>query len=160
MDKNTILNNNTHCSECGLKVDKNNYFIIDRKPVCNHCLFGDTESISVYPIGNVAEKDDEEISRIDLFPYQQKFMYKLEEEERITIIYYLHEVNSISTVFKRGKEGKGKEVGVFASRTPHRTSRIAVSEVSLVRISGNSIYVKGLDAFINSPVLDIKVSKN
>ncbi|NLL62362.1 MAG: tRNA (N6-threonylcarbamoyladenosine(37)-N6)-methyltransferase TrmO, partial [Clostridiales bacterium] len=41
-----------------------------------------------------------------------------------------------------------------------RTSRIAVSEVSLVRISGNSIYVRGLDAFIDSPVLDIKASKS
>ena len=159
MDKKTTLNNFS-CSECGQKIDDNNFFIIDDLPVCCHCLFGEAEPIPIFPIGKVADKDTDDISRIDLFPYQQKFMYKLEEEERITIIYYLHETNSITTVFKRGKKNNGKEVGVFASRTPHRTSRIAVSEVSLVRISGNSIYVRGLDAFIESPVLDIKVSTN
>jgi len=50
-------------------------------------------------------------------------------------------------------------VGVFASRTPHRTSRIAVSNVELVKISDTHIYVKGLDAFEGSPVLDIKAVK-
>ena len=49
-----------------------------------------------------------------------------------------------------------KKVGVFASHTPHRTSRIAVSEVPLVNITGISIYVRDLDAFVDSPVLDIK----
>jgi len=62
-------------------------------------------------------------------------------------------------IFKRGKEGKGKEVGVFASRTPHRTSRLAVSNVELLKISGTRINVKGLDAFEGSMVLDIKSIK-
>ena len=52
-----------------------------------------------------------------------------------------------------------KEVGAFASCTPHRTSRIAVSNVGLVKISDTHIYVKGLDAFEGSPVLDIKAAK-
>jgi len=86
-------------------------------------------------------------------------MYKLEEEKWITVVYYLHQVDSINTVFKRGKESNGKEVGVFASRSPHRSSRIAISDVELIRISNFHIYVKGLDAKENSPVLDIKVSK-
>ncbi|NLL62506.1 MAG: hypothetical protein GX240_07030, partial [Candidatus Atribacteria bacterium] len=159
MDKKTT-HNSIFCYECGLKINGNGYFIIDELPVCYRCLFGEVEPISIYPIGRVIEKDDEGISRVDLFPYQQKFMYKLEEEERITIIYYLHKTDSIITIFNRGKDRKGKKVGVFASRTPKRTSRIAVSEVSLVRISGNSIYVRGLDAFIDSPVLDIKASKS
>ena len=88
-------------------------------------------------------------------------MYKLEEEERIIIIYYLHQSTSacIDSIFKRGRKGNGKEVGVFASHSPHRTSRIAVSEIILVKISGTSIYVKGLDAFLVSPVLDINGGK-
>jgi tRNA (Thr-GGU) A37 N-methylase len=47
-------------------------------------------------------------------------------------------------------------VGVFASRTPRRTSRIGVTNVELLKISGQDLYVKGLDAFQGSPVLDIK----
>lgn len=145
-----------YCSECQREIEKNNFFFIDGQPVCTQCLFGEVKPISIYPIGKVSEKTADGISRIDLFPYQEKFMQKLDEEERISVIYYLHEVNSVTSVFKRGKNSSGKEVGVFASHTPHRTSRIAVSEVSLVNISGVSIYVKGLDAFLNSPVLDIK----
>lgn len=145
-----------HCSECHRKIEENHFFFIDGKPVCHHCLFGEVEPLLIYPIGKVSEISPDGISRIDLFPYQQKFMAKLEEEERIHVIYYLHEVNSVTSVFKRGKDHNGKEVGVFASHTPHRTSRIAVSDVSLIRISGISIYVRDLDAFVDSPVLDIK----
>ena len=54
----------------------------------------------------------------------------------------------------------GKEVGVFASRTPHRSSRIAVSDVELVKVENGTVFVKGLDAFEGSPVLDIKALKN
>ena len=113
----------------------------------------------IYPIGKVSQINDDGISRTDLFPYQQRFMYKLEEEKRITIVYYLHQVNSMNTIFKRGKDSHGKELGIFASRSPHRPSRIAVSDVELVRISNLSIYVKGLDARQDSPVLDIKMAK-
>jgi tRNA (adenine37-N6)-methyltransferase len=150
------LNKELYCSECQKEIRGKNFFFIDGQPVCYHCLFGEIEPISIYPIGKVSEKTAEGISKIDLFPYQEKFMHKLDEEERISVIYYLHEINSVTSVFKRGKNNNGKEVGVFASHTPHRTSRIAISEVDLIYISGVSIYVKGLDAFVNSPVLDIK----
>ncbi len=144
------------CSECQREIEENNFFFIDGQPVCHHCLFGEVKPIFIYPIGKVSEKTADGISRINLFPYQKKFIHKLDEEDRISVIYYLHEVNSISSVFKRGRNSNGKKVGVFASHTPHRTSRIAVSKVPLVRISGVSIYVRDLDAFVGSPVLDIK----
>ena len=83
-------------------------------------------------------------------------MYRLEEEEQITVIYFLHQIDSIRSVFHRGKGGKGKEVGVFASRTPRRTSRIGISQVKLLSVQELDIRVEGLDAFQDSPVLDIK----
>ena len=82
-------------------------------------------------------------------------MYKLEDEQYITIIYYLHESQPVKSVFKRGLDGK--EVGVFASRTPDRLSRLAIQDVRLVKIEGTSLYVEGLDAVNGSPVLDIKL---
>jgi len=60
---------------------------------------------------------------------------------------------------ERGKEESAKEVGVFAFRTPRRTSRIAVSQIELIRVTDFNIYVKGLDTFEDSPVLDIKAIK-
>ncbi|MEA2086791.1 MAG: TrmO family methyltransferase [Candidatus Caldatribacteriota bacterium] len=153
------MNKKMYCSECKKEIKDSHSFFIDGRPVCYECLFGKVEPVMIYPIGKVNKINSDGISRIDLFPYQQRFMYKLEEEKWITIVYYLDKVNSISTIFKRGKEGNGKEVGVFASRSPHRSSRIAVSNVELIRIDNLSIYVKGLDAYENSPVLDIKMAK-
>jgi tRNA (Thr-GGU) A37 N-methylase len=153
------LNQKIYCSECKREIKDGHSFYVDDQPVCYECLFGKVEPVMIYPIGKVSQINADGISRIDLFPYQQRFMYKLEEEKWITVVYYLHQVNSINTVFKRRKEGNGKEVGVFASRSPHRSSRIAISDVELIRICNFSLYVKGLDADENSPVLDIKVAK-
>jgi tRNA-Thr(GGU) m(6)t(6)A37 methyltransferase TsaA len=50
----------------------------------------------------------------------------------------------------------GKEVGVFASRSPVRPNPIGLSVVRIKRIVGNEIYTSGLDAFDRTPVLDIK----
>ena len=90
-----------------------------------------------------------------MFPSQKSFLYKIEEERYLTIVYYLHQVKQIKSVFKRGLDGK--EVGVFSSRTPDRLSRIAIQSVTLVKVEGTSLYVDGLDAVDGSPVLDIKL---
>lgn len=48
------------------------------------------------------------------------------------------------------------EMGAFATRTPNRPSKIALTTCRLVSIDGNVLHVRGLDAFNGSPVLDIK----
>ena len=155
-----------NCSECGREVDKNRVCIIDEKPVCCKCMYGDTKPFEIYPIGMVRTQlkphetsklpsDLEKMYCIDLLPSQKRFLYKLEEETSLLIVYYLHKVKSVVTVFHRHLDGK--EVGVFASRTPNRLSKIAVQDVKLLKIEGTKLYVKGLDAMDGSPVLDIKL---
>jgi hypothetical protein len=51
---------------------------------------------------------------------------------------------------------KGKKVGVFASRSPHRPNGIGLSCVTLNRIEGLNIYISNSDILDGSPVLDIK----
>ena len=146
------------CSECREIIKNKQFFYIDEEPVCYKCLFGDTESVSIYPIGFVKSNTPDKDAVITLHPHQQSFMYGLDEEKEICVVYYLHEIDSIVTVFNRGKKSNGKRVGVFASRTPRRTSRIGITDVKLLKISGLNLYVKGLDAFQGSPVLDIKAT--
>lgn len=161
-----MKNSSVVCSECGKKVDREKVCIIDNKPVCHKCLFGDTRPVMIYPIGKVrtevppGEKQDiprpvEGISCIDLLPSQKQFMYRLEEEKYLTIVYYLHKVTSVRSVFNRRMDGK--KVGVFASRTPYRLSKIAIQDVRLLKIEDTKLYVDGLDAIEESPVLDIKI---
>lgn len=161
-----MKNNSVVCSECGKTVDKEQVSTIDDKPVCYNCLYGDTRPVEIYPIGKVrtglhsGEKDglpadSTDISCIELLPSQKQFMYRLDEEAYLTIVYYLHKVTSIQTVFNRRIDGKS--VGVFASRTPYRLSKIAIQDVRLIKIEHTTLYVEGLDAMDGSPVLDIKL---
>ncbi len=82
-------------------------------------------------------------------------MSGLDQESEITIVYYLHKSRSVKTTFKRGLDGK--KVGVFASRTPDRLSRIGIQDVILLKIEGTTLFVKGMDAVNGTPVLDIKL---
>jgi tRNA (Thr-GGU) A37 N-methylase len=132
-------------------------------------MYGDSEPIEIYPIGIVRNKlqrtstrflpvGDQRISRIELISTQEPFLYKLDEENFITVVYYLHKAGPVKATFKRGLDGK--KVGVFASRTPDRLSRIAIQDVKLVNIEKTTLYVKGLDAINGSPVLDIKLKRS
>jgi len=157
---------NNVCSKCGKAINNNKSFVIDEKPLCFHCLYGDTEPFEIYPIGKVTTELQQnevkdisagrgKISRIDLLPSQKRFLYRLEDEPHILIVYYLHKVKSMSTLFHRRLDGK--KVGVFASRTQNRLSRIAIQDVKLLKVESATLYVEGLDAIDGSPVLDIKL---
>jgi len=82
----------------------------------------------------------------------------LERFSHIFVIYFLHGVKKIELLTYPGpKSIKGLPVvGVFASRSQYRPNPIALRLVKLIKIEGNELHVKGLDAINNSPVLDIK----
>jgi len=161
--------NTPECSKCKRIVGKNGGPVIDNKQICVACFYDNIKPVKIYPIGVVRNGlkrsvkgfgtvGEGGLSRIELLPSQKPFMHRLEEERYLSIVYYLHETKDIRSVFNRGLDGK--KVGIFASRTPDRPSRIAVQDVELVRINGTAIYVKGLDAIDGSPVLDIKMKWN
>lgn len=161
-----VSHNNSRCSECGNIRNQGEIHIIDGRPVCRRCLFGDMPPMQIYPIGVVVNRQErdksdfgrrgsDQTSRIELFPSQKRFMYKLEEESHLTIVYYLHRARAVRSIFKRGLDGK--EVGVFASRTPDRPSKIGIQDVRLIQVQDTTLIVEGLDAINGTPVLDIKL---
>jgi tRNA (Thr-GGU) A37 N-methylase len=129
-------------------------------------MYGEAEPVLIYPIGFVRNNQQkavrgfglnkkDKLSRIELFESQKPFLYRLEDESKITVIYYLHKSGTVKSVFHRGLDGK--KTGVFASRTPNRLSRLAIQNVKLIKIEDTTLYVEGLDAINDSPVLDIKM---
>ena len=154
------------CSKCHKERAMDELFSIDGKLICVCCIYAETEPFVIYPIGVVKNKlklngtnfgstGQGGLSCIELLDSQKPFLYKIEEEQHITVVYYLHKSSKVKSVFNRGLDGK--KVGVFASRTPHRLSKIAIQDVRLVEVDGVRIYVEGLDAIDGSPVLDIKM---
>lgn len=53
-------------------------------------------------------------------------------------------------------EKNKQEVGLFATRTPQRPNPIAMSIVKILKITGNKVFISGIDALDHSPILDIK----
>ena len=54
---------------------------------------------------------------------------------------------------------KGKSIGVFASRTPHRPNAIGITLAKIERVDGRRIDLSALDLLDGTPVLDIKPCK-
>lgn len=105
--------------------------------------------------GAIPENYRELLCRVVILPEMEEGLYRLEEEERINIISYLHRAGGY--VLKEGRSGRGGEVyGVFACRAPLRPNSIAQTTVELVERNRNILVVRGADLLNGTPVLDIK----
>jgi len=157
------------CIKCKKEFNSSQLEKIDDDFICHSCLYENHDPFEIYPIGFVENQLERghgfglkgsraSTSKIHLFSSQIPFLYKLEDEKWITVVYYLHKPRQIRSVFSRGIDGK--KVGVFASRTPDRLSRIGISNVKLKKLEDTTLYVKHLDAINGTPVLDIKLGEN
>jgi tRNA-Thr(GGU) m(6)t(6)A37 methyltransferase TsaA len=121
--------------------------------------------VSVQPIGIVRNglgrrsynewRDTE--SEIVIIEEYQEALYRLDEFSHIDVLFYLHEMNRDfrSKIHPTGNPDYPL-MGAFATRTPNRPSRIALTTCRLLSINGNVLRVRGLDAYDGSPVIDIK----
>lgn len=81
----------------------------------------------------------------------------LQDFSHIQVIFYLNKVNNFKLkLVPMDKVNLLPKVGLFATRTQYRPNPIASTIVKLQKIEKNVITVKGLDAYDNTPVLDIK----
>jgi tRNA-Thr(GGU) m(6)t(6)A37 methyltransferase TsaA len=82
----------------------------------------------------------------------------LAEFSHVVVLFWLDRPRDAETPLKVHPEAKGDLplVGLFATRTPHRPNPIGMTTVRLLRVEGNTLHVRGLDAFDGTPVLDIK----
>ncbi len=131
--------------------------------------------ISFKPIGIVRiNRSDEEVKAsyhgvegiIEVYPEYAEGLEGIEGFSHIILIAYLHKTKPEHRRVLKVKPRRLKrfgiriddipETGVFCTDSPHRPNPIALSIVELVRREGNKLYVKGLDLFDGTPILDIK----
>ena len=83
----------------------------------------------------------------------------VKDYSHLFILFWLNQITSqqrgILKVHPRGRSDLPLQ-GVFATRTNHRPNPIGLTLVELLKVEGNVLTVKGLDAFDGTPVLDIK----
>lgn len=79
----------------------------------------------------------------------------LEGFSRIWLVWWFHKNDNWrpTTLPPRGRTGR---VGTFASRSPYRPNPIAMSNVSLLEIQQNRLYIGAHDLLDDTPIIDIK----
>lgn len=96
----------------------------------------------------------EELSKIVVFKDYAEGLESIENHEHLIIIYWLDQADRHR--LKAIPPGEKEEKGVFSIRSPSRPNPIALCLVKVIKIEGNVITVKWLDALDGSPLLDIK----
>lgn len=121
------------------------------------------EKIEFTPIGYVEndylepeykEEVYQKVSKIVLREDLVDGLYRIEELEKLYILFYFSKSEGYKLIHRRRYDGEMS--GVFASRSPFRPNGIGLTIVELLKVEGNVLHVKGLDAINGTPVLDIK----
>lgn len=74
----------------------------------------------------------------------------------ILVLTWLHQASrDVLTVHPRGDTNRPRQ-GVFSTRSPDRPNPIGLHAVTIVRIEGNAVTVRDLEAIDGTPVLDVK----
>lgn len=95
----------------------------------------------------------QEISKIEILPEYAEGLLDIEQCEYIDLIFSFHQEKRTELI---SKIRTGETKGIFASRSPKRPNHLGVTTAKLQKREGNTLYVEGVDALNNSPVLDIK----
>jgi len=110
-------------------------------------------------IGKVT-RAEEDLSTIDVLPEYRDGLYRLSEHKHIVVLYWFHmrddekHRGTLQVVPRR--HGETELRGVFASHSPSRPNPIGLTEVELLSVEGCTLTVRGLDALVDSPIVDIK----
>ena len=125
----------------------------------------ETNAITYQPIGYVENEFDETAqtdvirareSRLVIDEQFAAGLKGLENRERILVLFDFHKSRGYELLqHPRGDKNKPQR-GVFALHSPFRPNSIGATEVELLKIEGNVLYVRGLDAINRTPILDIK----
>ena len=93
-------------------------------------------------------------ARIVLYSDYGEALLDLEKFEYIWVIYHMNLVKDWEPFVN--PPGTEHYFGTFATRTPRRPNPIGMALVKLDKIDHDTLFVSGIDAFNNTPVLDLK----
>jgi tRNA-Thr(GGU) m(6)t(6)A37 methyltransferase TsaA len=122
---------------------------------------GDEEKpteFKVRPIGYVRKTDDTTL--IVLNKKYQPGLLRMEKRKEIWVLWWFDrndtpEKRAILQVHPRG-DPDSPLTGVFATHSPVRPNLIAMTRCKIISVKDNVIEIESIDAFPDTPVLDIK----
>ena len=100
--------------------------------------------------------ESERVGVLEIYPEYQDGLDGIAPGQTIVVLFWLHQASrDLLKVYPRGDRSKGLR-GVFATRSPVRPNPIAISELKVLTIHGNSLEVSRLDILNGTPIIDIK----
>jgi tRNA-Thr(GGU) m(6)t(6)A37 methyltransferase TsaA len=116
------------------------------------------ETFTLHPIGTLERRDGRTLIVLDK-RYEPGLM-GLESFSHVTVVYWFDrndtpEKRATLQVHPFGDPANPLR-GVFSTRAPVRPNLIAISRCRVLSVKDNVVEVDGIDAFDNSPVLDLK----
>ncbi len=116
------------------------------------------KEFKVYPIGYVRKTDSK--TTIVLDKKYEPGLLRMEQQAEIWVLWWFDrndspEKRSILQVHPRGNPDNPL-TGVFATHSPVRPNLIAMTRCKIISVQGNVIEIESIDAFPDTPVLDIK----
>jgi len=124
--------------------------------------------ISMKPIGIIKNRLQphenilnyrEELSEIIIESSLEEALEGLEENSHILVIYWMNRVPEEDRDLLKVRPLRRDDlplVGILATKAPNRPNGIGVTTVELICRDRNVLKVKGLDAWNETPVLDVK----
>jgi tRNA-Thr(GGU) m(6)t(6)A37 methyltransferase TsaA len=110
--------------------------------------------------GKAARSRYEQVSIIKIFDEFVDGLEGLEEYSHVIVVYWMHKVSEVRLRVRPWGIERFPTVGIFATRFPPRPNPIGVTVAEPVSIEKPLIKVKGLDAWTETPVLNIKPYDN
>jgi len=101
------------------------------------------------------DTDDQEFY-LQLKPEYVAGLKTLDSFTYIYVLYFIDRLKTAVTMEVSPPWAAGKEIGLFASRSPVRPNPIGLSVVRVKKIIDDRVYTSGLDVFDGTPLLDIK----
>jgi len=121
------------------------------------------EAIQITPIGFIeSEFNDAEVkgrnpaSKIVINKSLTKALDGIEGFSHIYVIFWMDKVKDSGYLHHPGRLQESEPVGILATRAPIHPNPIGLTLVELMKREENVLWVNGLDAYNNTPVLDIK----
>ena len=116
------------------------------------------KQFTVYPIGWVRKTDDRTTIVVD--KKYQSALLGLDQFSHVWVLYWFDrndtpEKRSILQVHPQGKQ-ENPIRGVFATHSPVRPNLIAMTRCKIISVKENVIEIESIDAFPDTPVLDLK----
>jgi tRNA-Thr(GGU) m(6)t(6)A37 methyltransferase TsaA len=120
----------------------------------------DRKMIEMRPIGFVSRTSPNENERdrslVAKVVFDEDMIPALDGIEEWSHIYVIFWLNRVVHAAEPALCHQGSGVGIFAARSPIHPNPLGLTLVELVKREGNVLWVRGLDAYDGTPVVDVK----